>query len=78
MNNKKFNAFKKYVNGKKISVLGIGISNIPLIRFLCENGAKVTACDRKTETELGETMTELLSLGVKLNLGENYLKSLSG
>ncbi len=78
MNNKKFNAFKNYVNGKNISVLGIGISNIPLIKFLCENGARVTACDRKTESELGETLAELLSLGVKLNLGENYLSNLSG
>lgn len=78
MNNKKFNAFKKYVNGKNISVLGIGISNIPLIKFLCENGAHVTACDRKTEAELGETLSELLSLGVQLNLGENYLSNLSG
>ena len=78
MNNSKFDAFKKYVKGKEISVVGIGISNIPLIKFLCENGAKVTACDKKTEAELGETASELITLGVKLNCGEDYLDNLGG
>lgn len=78
MTNSKFDAFKKYVNGKNISVVGIGISNLPLIKFLCQNGACVTACDKKTVEELGETATELTSLGVKLNCGENYLENLSG
>ena len=74
----KFDSFKKYVNGKNISVLGIGISNLPLIKFLCENGAIVTACDKKSEAELGETAAMLNTLGVKLNCGENYLDNLSG
>ena len=78
MNNPKFEAFKKYVNGKNITVVGIGISNLPLIKFLAENGAIVTACDRKSSDERGETGKELLSLGVKLNCGENYLDNLAG
>ena len=78
MKNSKFDAFKKYVNGKNITVVGIGISNLPLIKFLAENGAKVTACDKKSEEELGETGKNLSSLGVKLNCGENYLDNLSG
>lgn len=78
MISRKFDAFKKYVKNKEICVVGIGISNLPLIRFLCENGAVVTACDKRTEKELGETASELLSIGVKLNLGENYLDNLSG
>ena len=74
----KFDSFKKYVSGKNISVLGIGISNLPLIKFLHENGAVVTACDKKSTSELGETASELLSMGIKLNCGENYLDNLSG
>ena len=74
----KFDSFKKYVTGKNISVLGIGISNLPLIKFLHENGAIVTACDKKSESELGDTASELLSMGIKLNCGENYLDNLSG
>ncbi len=78
MINAKFEGFKKYVSGKNITVVGIGISNLPLIKFLAENGAVVTACDKKTAEELGETAKELLSLGVKLNCGEDYLDNLSG
>ena len=78
MSSKKFDAFKEYVNGKNITVVGIGISNLPLIKFLCENGAIVTACDKKTQAELGETATELKNIGVKLNCGEDYLDNLSG
>ena len=78
MTSNKFNAFKEYVKNKEICVVGIGISNLPLIKFLCENGAIVTACDKRTQEELGETADELLSIGVKLNLGENYLENLSG
>ena len=76
--NSKFQAFKNYVSGKNITVVGIGISNLPLIKLLCSCNASVTACDKRTETELGDTATELINLGVKLNLGENYLDNLSG
>lgn len=78
MKNEKFDAFKSFVKNKDISVIGIGISNLPLIKFLCENGANVTACDKKTLSELGETAAELSLLGVKLNCGEDYLENLSG
>ncbi len=78
MSSSKFESFKRYVNGKNITVVGIGISNLPLIRFLSENGAIVTACDKKSSEDLGEIGKELESLGVKLNCGENYLDNLSG
>lgn len=73
-----FDSLKKYVNGKNISVVGIGISNMPLIRFLAENGAKVTACDKKEKELLGERAAELETLGVRLTCGEQYLDKLSG
>lgn len=73
-----FDSLKKYVCGKNITVVGIGISNMPLIRFLAENGAKVTACDKKTQDELGERAEELTNLGVSLVCGEHYLDKLSG
>ncbi len=71
-------AFKSYIKGKNISVIGIGISNRPLIDLLLSFGATVTAYDKKTENELGETAIELKQKGVKLVLGENYLDCVSG
>ena len=46
--------FKKSVNGKNISVIGVGISNRPLIKYLAEAGANVTAYDKRTKDEFIE------------------------
>lgn len=78
MANNKFLSFKEYVNGKKITVVGIGISNLPLITLLCENGAKVTACDKRELSELGDTAEKLRAMGIELVCGENYMDSISG
>ncbi|MDR3922852.1 MAG: UDP-N-acetylmuramoyl-L-alanine--D-glutamate ligase, partial [Clostridia bacterium] len=70
--------FKYNVAGKNITVIGIGISNLPLIKYLVSLGANVTACDRRSAEDLGENYTELEKLGVKFNLGDGYLNNLSG
>ena len=56
---KDFNEFKTFIKGKKVAVVGIGVSNIPLINFLYKLGANVTAFDMKNESELGEVAQEL-------------------
>lgn len=73
-----FNEFKDFIKGKNTAVVGIGVSNIPLIRFLLELGAKVSAFDKKSEEQLGEVAEEFKAKGVKLVLGHNYLDNLSG
>lgn len=74
----KLDEFKHNVAGKNITVIGIGISNLPLIKYLVSLGANVTACDRRSAEDLGESYTELEKLGVKFNLGDGYLNNLSG
>ena len=64
------------LRGKTAAVLGIGVSNRPLIDLLCAYGVLVTACDKKTEEELGDTAVELRKKGVKLQLGSGYLDEL--
>lgn len=73
-----FNKFKVFIKGKKVGVLGIGVSNIPLINFLLELGAEVTAFDKKDETQLGDIGKDFINKGVKLSLGEDYLSRLKG
>ncbi|MBE7032570.1 MAG: hypothetical protein E7401_06385 [Ruminococcaceae bacterium] len=68
--------YKKTLKDKNISVIGVGVSNVPLIRFLLEGGARVTAHDKKTIEKLGDTYTELSKLGVTFILGEDYLKDI--
>lgn len=70
--------FKKEVFNKNISVIGMGISNRPLIKYLVSLGAKVTAYDMRTPEKLGDIYSEFTSLGVKIVTGENYLDDLSG
>lgn len=62
---------------RRCTVIGLGISNLPLIDFLLSVGATITARDRKTRNELGATADELETKGVRLILGENYLDDLS-
>lgn len=68
--------YKKSVKNKKISVVGIGVSNIPLIEFLLDGGADVTAHDKRTKEQLGEVYDRLKSLGAKFVLGEDYLDNI--
>lgn len=63
--------------GAQVVVVGVGISNVPLIRYLVGKGAHVTACDRKSEAELGERAEQVRQLGVTLSTGPNYLAPLA-
>ena len=62
---------------KTVAVIGIGVSNTPLLRLLLENGIAVTACDKRDRADLGELADELEQLGAKLQLGEDYLEGLT-
>lgn len=68
--------FKDYINGRNVTVIGIGISNLPLIKYLVSAGACVTACDIHDSEWLGDNYTVCRDLGVKTVLGEGYLDNL--
>ncbi len=76
--NKKLEQFKNDIKNKKVAVLGIGISNIPLIKYLVNLGVDVTAFDRNTKENLSEALSELNGLTVKYSLGNDYLERLNG
>ena len=70
---------KEYLDslrGKTVAVIGIGVSNQPLIDVLLSHGIEVTACDRKSREELGVLGDTLTSKGAKLRLGADYLQNL--
>ena len=70
--------FEKNMKDKNITVIGVGISNKPLIEYLVSLGAKVSACDKRTAEELGDTYDWLKGLGVKFYGGEDYLEHIEG
>ena len=68
--------FFETLNGKKIAMCGIGVSNTPLILSFLEKGARVIACDRRTREQIGENADMLEAAGAELKLGEGYLEAL--
>ena len=69
-------AFEQYftsLKNKKIAVLGLGVSNRPLVRLLLEFGCDVLGCDRTPREKLDAEVLELEALGCKLSVGDNYL-----
>ncbi len=68
--------FETYFNSlkdKKITVLGLGVSNRPLVRLLLEFGCDVIGCDRTEREKLDEEVLALEQAGCKLSLDDNYL-----
>ena len=64
-------AFEQYftsLKDKKIAVLGLGVSNQPLVRLLLNFGCQVTGCDRTPREKLDHAVLELEALGCKLSL----------
>lgn len=71
---------QEYLNAirrKTVAVVGIGVSNTPLIRMLLREGIAVTACDKRTREQLGELADKLEQGGACLQLGEQYLEGLT-
>lgn len=66
------------LKGKKVAVLGIGVSNTPLIHMLLRAGVKVTACDKRDRKAFDGKIEALESLGAAVCLGEDYLDHLTG
>ena len=64
------------LKGCTVTVIGIGVSNTPLIEMLCKSGNRVIACDKKSREALGDTANRLEALGAALKLGNDYLKDL--
>lgn len=64
------------IHEKRIAVIGAGVSNMPLIRLLLEDGCDVTVCDKRPFDALGADGEELSRLGAKLDLGDGYLDNL--
>lgn len=72
-------AFKKTMIGKKVSVVGIGISNLPALEFLSGCGAVITACDKRKEEDMDpDVLDKVHSLCDYTHFGEDYLDHFDG
>ena len=64
------------LRGKRIAVLGLGVSNRPLVKLLLRYGCTVTGCDRTPWEKLDGEVLELEKMGCTLKLGDSYLDDL--
>ena len=68
-----FDTYFSALKNKKIAVLGLGVSNRPLVRLLLEYGCDVVGCDRTPREKLDSEVLELEQMGCKLRVGDGYL-----
>ena len=77
--NEKLQEFENYIYQKKVAIIGLGVSNIPLIDYLYEKKARITVFDDKEIEDIPkEVMDKLTSYSIPFFFGKDYLKNLNG
>ena len=70
------NEYLQELKGRSVTVIGMGVSNVPLIKMLLRAGVDVTVRDKASPEKVAEQAQELESLGARTILGEGYLQNL--
>ncbi|MCI8273249.1 MAG: UDP-N-acetylmuramoyl-L-alanine--D-glutamate ligase [Clostridia bacterium] len=77
--NKQLEEFEKKLKEQKVAVIGLGVSNIPLIEYLHKKQADVTIFDDKEEKEIDKkVISEIKEYNFKYFLGKDSLSKLNG
>lgn len=75
--NEKLEQFNKFASGKKIAIIGLGVSNLPLLDYFHDLVCKISVFDNRVKDELDEDIIEKID---KYNIeyfgGENNLENL--
>lgn len=77
--NEKLEEFNNYIKGKKVAIIGLGVSNLPLIDYLKELEAEITLFNNKPIDQLDKNILDkIYEYKLKFSFGENYLNKLVG
>ncbi|MFR8104713.1 MAG: UDP-N-acetylmuramoyl-L-alanine--D-glutamate ligase [Clostridia bacterium] len=77
--NERLEEFNRYLRNRKVAVIGLGVSNLPLLDYLKKQEAIVTVFDKRTADILPkEVLNKVSNNGMNSSLGENYLDNLVG
>ena len=75
--NKRLQEFNEYIKFRKVAIIGLGVSNIPLLDYFFQKKARVTVFDeRKIEKIPNELIQKLNNYEFKYVFGKNCLKNL--
>ena len=70
--NKKLDEFENYIRGKRVAIIGLGVSNIPLIDYFHNLGASAAFFDKRPVEKLDkEAVQKIHNYNFDLYLGEN-------
>ena len=77
--NEKLIEFNNYLKGRNVGVIGLGVSNIPLIDYLHNIGSIVTVFDSKEIDDIdNKILDKIINYGMSFSFGKEYLKKLTG
>ena len=75
--NQKLIEFNNYLNGKKVAIIGLGVSNLPLLKYMNNQNAKITIFDEKEKEDIPRKLLEKLDkYGAYAFFGKNCLENL--
>ena len=75
--NKKLEEFESYIKGKKVAIIGLGVSNIPLLEYMNKLGAKVTVFDNREKEKIPkEYLEKINNYGIEYFFGSECLSNL--
>lgn len=57
--------------GKKVLVVGFGVSGVSVAKYMTKQGAKVTVTDMKQKSELSESVNACADLKLEYELGKH-------
>ena len=77
--NEKLEEFNNYIKNKRVSIIGLGVSNAPLIDYLHNLGSKIMVFNNKPIDTLDSTILDkIYEYKIEYSFGENYLSKLNG
>lgn len=77
--NKKLIELNNYLKNRKVAIIGLGVSNIPLLDYMHNVGAKVTVFDNRIIEDIPkDTMKKITDYAMEFSLGPNNLSKLEG
>ncbi|MBR6504200.1 MAG: UDP-N-acetylmuramoyl-L-alanine--D-glutamate ligase [Clostridia bacterium] len=77
--NERLEEFNKFLNGRKVAIIGLGVSNIPLIDYMYKFGAKVTIFHHKEIDDIEKSiMDKITNYSMDFSFGKDCFSKLKG
>ena len=77
--NKELIELNNYLKNRKVAIIGLGVSNVPLIDYMHKVGAKVTVFDNRAIEDIPkDTVKKITDYAMEFSFGSNNLSKLVG